>query len=79
MKESKGFDYHEFDQSENMEYTTAASVTESTGMMPTPPQTQAQRQSYQELGTIIIPKNAPGKKKNREKRHAKEDGQYPVL
>lgn len=70
MKEPKGFNYHEFDGDAELETSGAASATEATGMLPVPPQTEAQLRAYQELGNSIIPKSAPGKKRINEVRRA---------
>ncbi|MGN0478918.1 MAG: hypothetical protein ACI4GO_05760 [Hominenteromicrobium sp.] len=40
----------------------AASVTECTGLMPTPPKTKAEYESYQELHGMEVPKKLPGKR-----------------
>ena len=39
-----------------------ASTTECTGLMPTPPQNDEERSSYQELHSMEIPKKLPGKR-----------------
>ncbi|MCI5651654.1 MAG: hypothetical protein MR295_05375 [Ruminococcus bromii] len=39
-----------------------ASATECTGLMPTPPKTQAEYESYQELHGMEVPKKLPGKR-----------------
>ena len=39
-----------------------ASVTECTGLMPTPPKTPAEYESYHELHGMEVPKKLPGKR-----------------
>lgn len=79
MKETEGFEYHEFDTAANLDDSGVVSATEATGMMPIPPQSNAQREAYQELGSIVMPKSAPAKQRNTQKRHANRDNNRPVL
>lgn len=41
---------------------SVASATECTGLMPTPPQNDAEFTSYQDLHSMEIPKKLPGKR-----------------
>ena len=41
---------------------SVASATECTGLMPTPPQNDAEFMSYQDLHSMEIPKKLPGKR-----------------
>ena len=61
MKEKKGFSYGEHveifpDDSET------ASVTECTGLMPTPPKNAEEYAAYQDLYSMEIPKKLPGRR-----------------
>lgn len=62
--------YHEHDPlPESLtDISNVASASESTGMMPTPPQNRAELHSYQDMAGMAIPKVAPGKERKPEKR-----------
>ena len=64
--------YHEHDPlPENLtDISVVASASESTGMMPTPPQNRSELHSYQDMAGMAIPKVAPGKEQRPEKRRA---------
>ena len=64
-KEKKGFAYGEhleiFPDTEG-----TASATECTGLMPSPPLTPAEYESYQTLHSMEVPKKLPGKRQVRQ-------------
>jgi len=62
--------YHEHDPlPENLnDLGGVVSASESTGMMPTPPQNRSELHSYQDMAGMAIPKIAPGKEQRPEKR-----------
>lgn len=66
----KKIDYHEHDDV-IPDISNVVSATETTGMMPIPPQNSEEYTSYQDLASMEIPKAAPGKPSNRERRKAK--------
>ena len=51
------FDHHEHDTGPE---TPVASANECTGLMFTPPEDQAQWESYQQLSPMAIPRREPG-------------------
>ena len=51
------FDHHEHDTGSE---PSVASVNECTGLMFTPPEDQAQWESYQQLSPMAIPRREPG-------------------
>lgn len=53
MKKGKREDYPNI--------TSTTSSMDTTGMMPTPPQSNAERESYEELAGMEIPKKKKGK------------------
>lgn len=59
----KKIDYHEHDEVFDFpNISNVASANETTGMMPTPPETTDEYQSYQEVASMAIPKKAPGRR-----------------
>ena len=64
-KEKKGFAYGEHVEV-FPELSDTASATECTGLMPTPPLTPEEYESYQTLHSMEIPKKLPGKREIRE-------------
>lgn len=71
FKEKEGFEYHEYEEPDSglfPEMGNVSSATESTGMMPTPAGDQDAYHAYQDLAGMAIPKKAPGKSANKEKR-----------
>ena len=60
-KEKNGYAYGEHIEI-FPEISDTASATECTGLMPTPPQSDAEYEAYQTLHTMEIPKKLPGKR-----------------
>lgn len=64
-KEKKGFSYGEHVEF-FPEISDTASATECTGLMPTPPLTPEEYESYQTLHSMEVPKKLPGRREIRE-------------
>ena len=70
MAKKRKIDYHEHDSMPDFlsDLSNVASANESTGMMPTPPESPDEYHSYQDMASMEIPKKAPGKSQGAERR-----------
>lgn len=67
MSKKNKINYHEHEEPENFpNISNVASANECTGLIPTPPESDDQMESYQSLSSMEIPKKAPSKKQIRE-------------
>lgn len=73
MQEKNDFNYNEHNELPDSltNISNVASVTETTGLMPTPPHNAHEMSSYQDLASMEIKKEAPGKNDNAEIRRAR--------